>query len=804
MSFVRPSGPCPARIMIVGEFPGEQEVLKGMPFVGMAGQELDRMLKDAGIMRSTCFVTNVMRERPQNNDISLYMAEKKKDITPRHVLCKGRWVLPQLVEGVDLLSREIELCQPNVIIALGNVALWALASEWGVVNWRGSELECDLPLALSYKPRVIPTYHPAVILKRMDWRNIAVHDLRKAKSKEAFREINPPDYKFLIRPDFGQVVSVLQQLDAQLSRGPVKLAADIETRAGHISCVGIAWSKLDALCIPFMCIDPGKEAGYWNLEEEVSIQYWLKRVLTHKNAQVIGQNFSYDAQYFMRHFLYHPRLARDTMLSQHVCFSSMQKSLDFLSSMYCQYHRFWKDEGRKWTPADGEDQHWEYNCKDCVITFEVDEVLVATQEKMGYYKPPKFGPDYASPADFQQSLFWPVLHTMDRGLRMDMQRRARFAGELFEEIAKREQYFIDMLGRPLNPKSSPQMQSLFYEELGQKVVINRKSKTHGPSCDDEALRKIVEREPLLKGLCNRISEYRSLNVFLSTFVNAPLDIDGRMRCSFNIAGTETYRFSSSKNAFDSGMNLQNIPKGGDEGEGLELPNVRLLFIPDPGFTFFDIDLDSADLRIVQREADIPEMGAMLDEGKKVYVEVMKEYCHDQTLTKHSPQYKIFKGFCHGTHYLGTAKGLAERMGLLVADSEKLQKWYYGKFPELKKWQDEIKNQVLKRRWIENVFGYRTYFLDRIEGTIFNQAIAWIPQSTVGCLINRGYDNIENNEPEVQVLLQVHDSLAGQFPSSSPELKARIKHACEVPLPYAKPMTIPVDIVTSDKSWGDCK
>jgi len=50
-------------------------------------------------------------------------------------------------------------------------------------------------------------------------------------------------------------------------------------------------------------------------------------------------------------------------------------------------------------------------------------------------------------------------------------------------------------------------------------------------------------------------------VFLSTFIMMPLDQDSRMRCSYNICGTETYRFSSSKNAFGSGGNLQNLPKG---------------------------------------------------------------------------------------------------------------------------------------------------------------------------------------------------------------------------------------------------
>ena len=107
--------------------------------------------------------------------------------------------------------------------------------------------------------------------------------------------------------------------------------------------------------------------------------------------------------------------------------------------------------------------------------------------------------------------------------------------------------------------------------------------------------------------------------------------------------------------------------------------------------------------------------------------------------------------------------------------------------------------------VENVFGYRCYFFDRIEGTIFNQAAAWIPQSTVSCLINRGYINIYNNLKEVQVLLQVHDSLAGQFPSHLGQWAVdRIIAECSIPLPYeGDPLTVPVGIKTSKVSWGDC-
>jgi len=404
--------------------------------------------------------------------------------------------------------------------------------------------------------------------------------------------------------------------------------------------------------------------------------------------------------------------------------------------------------------------------------------------------------------DFQQELFWPVLDTMNRGLRVDVPQRAEFAMSLQQEIADREQWLIDTLGHPLNIKSSPQMKELFYESLRQKPILDRK--TGSVTCNDEALRRIAEREPILLPLTKKIAELRSLGVFLSTFINAPLDIDQRMRCSFNIAGTETYRFSSSKNAFDSGLNLQNIPKGGGE-DGLELPNVRSLFVPDPGYTFFDIDLASADLRIVVWEADEPEFKAMLKEGLDPYTEIAKEFYHDPSITKRDPRRQTFKSFAHGTNYLGTAKGLAERLGLGVHEAEQTQRWYFGRFPKIKKWQDDLKDQVYKRRMVQNVFGYRCYFFDRIEGTIFNQAAAWIPQSTVACLINRAYVKIFKELPEVQILLQVHDSLAGQFPSHYGDWMTRqIVEKAEIELPYeGDPLVIPVGVKTSQRSWGEC-
>lgn len=791
---MQPTGPCPARIMIVGEAPGEQEEARGMPFVGASGQELDRMLAEAGIARNQCFVTNVVRVRPPGNDLNNFIAARKADITPKHLSVRDKMCLPVVAEGISMLAREIGLCRPNVIIALGNVSMWALTGKWGITSWRGSQLECDLSTGLEYTVKVLPAYHPAAILRQWSWRQILVHDLRRAKVQAESRDIIRRDYSFVIRPDYSTAVGVLHTLHSALASGPLKLSIDIETRAGHIACIGIAWSSTQAICIPLMCVE--RPEGYWSAEDEFNILTGIRQVLTHPNCVGIGQNFLYDAQYFHRWLLYHPRIARDTMLGQHVCFSNLPKGLDFLSSMYCEYHVYWKDEGKEWDPGKhDEDQYWGYNCKDAVITYEVDEVIQRNTDAM----------NLRAVHDFQQKLFWPVLRTMNRGVRPNTALRSEFAMHLMDEIAAREQWIIDVVGHPLNTRSPKQMQEFFYGDLKQRPCFDRK--TRNVTCNDEALSTIAAREPILRPLIRKISELRSLGVFLSTFVNAPLDSDGRIRCSFNIGGTETYRFSSSKNAFGTGLNLQNIPSGGDEDD-LELPNVRKLFIPDPGCTFFDIDLSSADLRIVVWESDEPEMKAMLREGLDPYTEIAKEFYHDPSITKKDPRRQTFKAFAHGTNYLGSAKGLAERLGLSVHDAEKTQAWYFGRFKRIKKWQDDLKDQVFKRRMVENVFGYRQYFFDRIEGTIFNQAAAWIPQSTVACLINRAYVNVDStltDQHGIEVLLQVHDSLAGQFPTHlGDEAIRKIVDCATIPLPYSDPLVIPVGVKTSTVSWGDCK
>lgn len=798
---IPPVGPVPARFMLVGEAPGEQEVLRREPFVGASGQELNRMLHEAGILRSECFITNVARERPPANDIELWVPKTKADQAKFTHTFRGRRIAPPVAQGLELLTRELEMVQPKVVIAFGNVSMWALTGRWGIKSWRGSLLKCDGYIS---DATVIPAYHPAYILRDWSARAITVRDLRRAQKEASDGGVTRPRYEFVIRPHFDEVIAKLDWLEKRDGH----ISVDIETRAGHIACVGLAWSATEAICIPLMCVE--NKSGYWSEIEEVEIVFRLSRLLSTK--RIIGQNFIYDTQYFWRHFGMCPAFERDTMLGHHTAFAGTPKGLDYLRSLYCDYHVYWKDDGKNWEPRVGEDQLWSYNCEDAVVTYEVDGHIQETIDKLGLREQ----------HDFQMQMFWPVLEAMIRGVRVDTKQRGELALELSSEIAARESWFQEVLGHPLNPRSPKQMKELFYGDLAQKEIFSRK--TGQITLDDEALRKISVREPLLKPLVRRIGEHRSLGVFLSTFISAPLGQDGRLHCSYNIAGTETFRLSSSEDAFGSGLNLQNIPEGGLESEedpdSLRLPNIRRLFIPDPGFTFFDGDLDRADLQVVAWEAEDDDLKAALRAHLDMHLHSARAVydlpISDDELKEDHPNYKEVKAkyyhqrqnvrqVVHATNYVGSARTVAAQFGLTVHETEKFQSKWFALHPGIKAWHQRVISALQTKRCVQNRFGYRRYYFDRIE-SIVPEAVAWIPQSTVAHYINRIWLACYRTLPQVQILMQVHDSLNGQVPTHMKDhlLRELTKLAGQVIVPYDDPLVIPFRIKTSEVSWGDCK
>lgn len=403
---------------------------------------------------------------------------------------------------------------------------------------------------------------------------------------------------------------------------------------------------------------------------------------------------------------------------------------------------------------------------------------------------------------FQQKLFWAALRAMQIGVLIDPKAKAEITKELRLSAQQTMGWIESVLGHKINPRSSPQMLKLYYEDLKQKVVMTKgkPNQPSHPTTDDEALDLISKREPLLLPLNNKFLHWRSLMTLLDNFMEARVDQDGRMGTAFNICGTETYRFASGENAFGVGMNLQNIPHKGSKSylkaveRGETFPNVKRMFVPDHGYTFFEIDLERADLQVVVWEADDRELKQMMREGVDIHRENAKLLGCNRELAK---------SWVHGTNYGSGPTTMAITCGITIATATTMQRRWFSAHPGIAGWHRRVQDELKKPgRYpsVSNKFGYRRYYFDRPD-LLFTKALAWIPQSTVACVINRAWVQLYESLPEVQVLLQVHDSLAGQFPTDQEDLPI-ISHAL-VEIPYSDPLTIPLSLKTSPVSWGDC-
>ena len=188
------------------------------------------------------------------------------------------------------------------------------------------------------------------------WRPYVTTDLRRA-AQVAREGYTVPHYRFIINPQFPQIEATFGHLASRLDAGILHLSCDIETRRGQIDCIGLAWSPTEAICIPFFS---RKSPNYWTEDEEFAIIAGLRKLLTHPNARISGQNFLYDVQYIHRQWKFYPRLALDTMVAHHVCWPGTDKDLATLSSLYCDHHRFWKHESQEADEREDDLGRWGY------------------------------------------------------------------------------------------------------------------------------------------------------------------------------------------------------------------------------------------------------------------------------------------------------------------------------------------------------------------------------------------------------------------------------------------------------------
>ena len=216
-----------------------------------------------------------------------------------------------------------------------------------------------------------------------------------------------------------------------------------------------------------------------------------------------------------------------------------------------------------------------YNGLDCCVTSEVFDVIH-----------PGLDNHTAATYNFSKDLQGPVLEMRLRGVLVDQARRAQVIDEMFDKLDQLERNLdrivLDGVGMmAFNWRSNAHLKELFYDKL---KIPEVRSKGH-VSVDVHALEKL-EQYIIARPIIKHLNAMRELGKRISV-LRTPLDSDGRMRTSYNIAGTNTGRFSSSGSEFGTGGNLQNIEE-----------SLRSIFVADPGMKFAKFDAKSGESFVV--------------------------------------------------------------------------------------------------------------------------------------------------------------------------------------------------------------
>lgn len=761
------TGPMNPDIMIVGEAPGKTELQQDKPFVGKAGRELDRLLKNAGIERSRCRVTNVIKEMPdkRSNFVSFGNNVQTSDKYDKYE---------------QMLYKEVQQVDCDVIIALGNVPLYALTRKQKITKRRGSVYDPD-----RFDKKVVPTVHPSYLLRikyvpRMAYMKYsAIYDLVKAKDI-AEGNYEEPDRNLHLEPSFTEAMSFLNGIDSLTG-------VDIEVTNEEVDCISFSPSKSESMCIPFL----KDRKDYFTAPQEMEIWKKIAEIMESQEIKCVGHNLTFDCSFLLRKLGINSRNLEDTMIAQATILPTFPKKLAYVASIYSKIP-FWKDTGKRWEHQVDDITFWRYNALDSLSCRQALPEMIEDLKLQNNYETYKA----------QRNLVPALMYIGERGIKVDLDGMVENYCENQERLEGLQEELNEMAGRELNPNSPKQLIEYFYEEEGYYTY----TKDGSPTTNKEALKRLsrkgADEAPV-------IIKMRHLNKMASNYYDPDkVSKDGRLRCSFNPVGTPNGRVSSSENIFGKGMNFQNIPY-----------EARKYLIADKACVFYAIDLEQAENRVVAYTAPEPEMIRAFNEGIDIHSKTGALLAEDLSIEEVKQQdeegIKVDIGdgehtwrhwgkkANHGLNYGMGYKKFALVNEIPEKESKKIVEKYHSIYPGIRNsYHEWIKNKLYKDRKLTNPFDRTRKFFGPMNNNVYQEAYNYIPQSTVADIINRwAVAEVYHNQKKykcVQLVNTTHDSITIQMEEGNDryhrQVLTNLKQSLEQSITWRdKEFSIPIEI-----------
>lgn len=461
-------------------------------------------------------------------------------------------------------------------------------------------------------------------------------------------------------------------------------------------------------------------------------------------------------------------------------------------------------------PKSETERLWIYNGLDCCVTLEVLGAMLPQLDNLT-------GGTYA----LSRSLQGPVLEMNLRGVLIDEPARRTAIENYRSDTARLERNLYRIVhdgvgytdfrdtGKTKAWRSNSHVAALLYDVLRLPEIRKRNDRGEmARTVNRDALERL-QIHFIAQPIIAHILALRDFGKKIGV-LETKIDADGRLRTSYNIAGTTTGRFSSSLNDFGSGGNLQNIEE-----------RLRRIFIADPGWKFANIDLEQADSRNIgalcwnvlrdPKYLDACESGDLHTSVAKMSRPELPwtgdlradRGIADQPYYRHYSLRHVCKVLGHGTNYMGSPYEMSKHTKIEQSIIKDFQALYFQTFPAIQKLHEWVQKEVLERGHLVTPFGRKRWFFGRRDDKdTLKQAVAHLGQSMTADEMNHAMLALWRLGI-AQILLQGHDSILIQYPQEREnEIVPEVLRTMRVPLELegGRQFVVPLDVKVG-WNWG---
>ena len=399
--------------------------------------------------------------------------------------------------------------------------------------------------------------------------------------------------------------------------------------------------------------------------------------------------------------------------------------------------------------------------------------------------------------EIEMPLVFTLYRMEQEGICVKREALRQYGEKLGERIGILETEIYDLAGEEFNINSPKQLGVILFEKL--RMPYGKKTKT-GYSTSAEVLEKLRYESPIVE----KILEYRQLTKLKSTYADGLsvfIDMDGRIRTTFNQTITATGRLSSTE------PNLQNIPIRMELGR-----QIRKVFVPKEGYVFLDADYSQIELRVLAHMS-----------GDEKLIEAYKENAdvHQTTasLVFHVPydevtpmQRRDAKAVNFGIVYGISGFGLSRDLGITKKQAEQYIEDYFETYPKVKEYMDSLVEMGKSKGYVTSLYGRRRpipeltakNFMQRQFGEriAMNSPIQGTAADIIKIAMNRVDARLRAEGMESRLILQIHDELLVE--AKEEEIEA-VSHILNEEMVHAAELKVPlIADVKQGSNWYEAK